>query len=404
MVSWESKFSVDVNSFSQQVAGMVTRLSHLLDHASNAPDSSSDLSSDAFKELGIATEELQVAIEELQQQNEELSNALELVGLERRRYEDLFQSAPHAYLITSLEGTIQEANHMASQLLRVPKPFLIGKPLFPFVREVDRQLYWEELRRRQQRDYFQEWTIGLQARNQEIIHVACSTVTVRDLDEKPIGFRWTLRDITEQKRLEALEHTEHDLNSDSDLAFLQNRSTQTYSQGELIPLEPESLWYVTGGLVKLTSLTTGNKEMMTGLISSGTPFGAYLTALPIYQATALTEVKVVSVSLNEIAASAYLARLMFTRISQRLRQTEALLTIQGEQCVEDSLYQFLQLLKIEVGESVVQGIRLNIRLTHEDLASACGSTRATITRALGKLERQGVITFDSKRHIVLTNQ
>lgn len=380
---------------------MAIRLSRLLDHASVLPDSTPDLAINTFKELGVATEELQVAIEELQQQNEELSAALELAAEERNRYDNLFQFAPQAYLVTSLEGKIQEANWMAAQLLGVPDRFLIGKPLFVFVDEADRSRYWLELTQRQQRDYFQEWQFYLKPRSGDTIAVSCSTLAFRDKHDRPAGFRWVLRDITEQKRLEAFQHSSYDLSGDNDAAFLQDRPIQEYSQGELISLAPQALCYVTRGMVKLTSLTLQNKEMMIGLIRPGMLFGAYLTALPIYQATALADVQLVDLSLGEITASPYLAQLMFAKTSYRLQQTETLLMIQGEQSIENGLCELLQLLKIEMGESVEQGVRLTVRLTHEDLASACGSTRATITRLLGKLERQGKIMFDDKRHIVL---
>jgi PAS domain S-box-containing protein len=395
-------FSIDTYRFSRQVSGMAARLSQLLNTVNVLPDPT-PVAVDTFKELGVATEELQVAIEELQQQNEELNAALELVAEERKRYQNLFQFAPQAYLVTTLEGKIQEANWMAAQLLGVPTEFLIGKPLFVFVVDVDRSLYWSELARRQQRDYFQEWECWLQPRQQEPIAVACSTMAIRNQDEQPVGFRWALRDITEQKRLENFEHNGYNLLGEVDVDFLQHRPLREYSQGEVIPITPQNLWYVTQGLVKLTSLTLQNKEMMIGLIRPGMPFGAYLTALPVYEAIALSPVKVVSVSLNEIGSSNYLAQLLFAKTSQRLRQTETFLVIQGEQSVEISLQELLQLLKTEMGETVESGVRLTARLTHEDLASACGSTRATITRLLGKLERQGQIKFDDKRHIIVVD-
>lgn len=392
---------MDVHTFSQQVGGMANRLSRLLDHANVLPDHMPDLAVNTFKELGIAIEVLQLAVEELQQQNEEMTFALERIAEERRRYQDLFQSAPQAYLVTSLEGKIQEANWMVAQLFGVPIHSLIGKPLVVFVGEANRSLYWSELARRQQRDQFQEWKFGLKPRNRETVEVACSTLAIRDSHGQPVGFRWALRDITEQKRLEVLEHSGCGLNANSDAALLQNRVLQEYSQGELISLEPQVLYYVTEGLVKLTSLSLQNKEMMIGLTGSGMVFGAYLTALPVYQATALSHTKLVSLSLTEITASPYLAQLMFAKTSQRLRQSETLLMIQAEQGVENGLCELLQLLKTEMGEYVEQGVRLTVRLTHEDLASACGSTRATVTRLLNRLERQGKISFDDKRHIIL---
>lgn len=400
----KGNFSMDVHHFSQQVDRMAARLSQLLDHASVLPDLTPDLAVNTLKELGVATEVLQIALEALRQQNKELTVALDLAAEERRRYQTLFQFAPQAYLVTSLEGKIQEANWMAAQLIGVPIQLLLGKPLLVFVDEADRSLYGSELARRQQRDYFQEWKFYLKPHNQEAVEVACSTMAIRDKHDQPVGFRWVLRDITEQKHLEVTKYFGYGADGNRDVAFVQNRPIQEYSQGEIIPLDPQALCYVTQGMVKLTSLTLQNKEMMIGLIRPGMIFGAYLTALPIYQATALADVQLVCVSLNEITASPDLAQLMFAKTSRRLQQTETLLMIQGEQRTESGLCELLQLLKAEMGECVEQGIRLRVRLTHEDLASACGSNRVTITRLLSKLERQGKIRFDGKRHIVLVTE
>ncbi|MEB3339118.1 MAG: Crp/Fnr family transcriptional regulator, partial [Leptolyngbyaceae bacterium] len=72
--------------------------------------------------------------------------------------------------------------------------------------------------------------------------------------------------------------------------------------------------------------------------------------------------------------------------------------------VQDRLYHLLRLLKQEIGQPVEQGTRFSVRLTHEDLANACCTTRVTITRLLSKLQQQNKIIFDAQRHIVLNDE
>jgi CRP-like cAMP-binding protein len=79
---------------------------------------------------------------------------------------------------------------------------------------------------------------------------------------------------------------------------------------------------------------------------------------------------------------------------RRLRQMEAILAIAGQRRVDDRLYQLLLLLQQEFGQPVVEGTRLNIRLTHQDIANAICTTRVTVTRMLGKLQQQGLIGRD----------
>ncbi|MGI0488728.1 helix-turn-helix domain-containing protein [Pantanalinema rosaneae CENA516] len=401
-VTISKKTSINVESFVQQVTEMHDRLFYLFNQVNDSPQMAVSLVPPVLKELGIAMEELQVAVEELQQQEEALSVALELANTERKRYQELFQFAPEAYLVTTLEGCIQEANWMAAQLLDVSAPFLIGKPLAVFVNENDRAAFRSELVRRQQRDYYQEWEIKLVTRDGKSLDVACSTLAIRDCDQHPISFRWTIKDISERKRIEMLERNCYEGNGHHQ-ALLQNRLRQSFSQGELIPLDPQTLWYVDQGLVKLTTLTDQNQEVLIGLIGSGMPFGAYLTSLPLYEAIAISDVQLIAFSVNEIFASYPLTRFFLAKTRQRLQQTETLLVISGERQIESRLCRLLQLLKSEVGQPVPQGIRLGLRLTHEDFANACGATRVTISRLLSQLKHDGKICFDEKKHIIIVN-
>jgi CRP-like cAMP-binding protein len=106
----------------------------------------------------------------------------------------------------------------------------------------------------------------------------------------------------------------------------------------MIPLEPEVLWQVTQGLVKLSTLSESNAEVLLGLSGPGMLFGSPLTGLPLYQAIALSDVQLISIPLTEINNSPDLAQTLFAQMSQRLRQTEALLALSGERLVKNRLY------------------------------------------------------------------
>lgn len=131
------------------------------------------------------------------------------------------------------------------------------------------------------------------------------------------------------------------------------------------------------------------------------PFGAYLTSLQLYEAVALTDVQLTSIPVNAIAHSCPLAQYLFVKTRQRLQQTEAWLAISGERQIEDRLCRLLNLLKDQAGEPTPEGTRLSIRLTQEDLANACCTTRVTISRALGQLQQSGKIALDAKKYILI---
>jgi PAS domain S-box-containing protein len=392
--------AVSIEVFSQQVSSMHSRLSNLFKQADQSSYQPSTLVPAFVKELGIVMEELQVAMEELQHQNQSLSEAIEMVARERKRYQDLFQSASEAYLVTTLEGKIQEANRRAAEMLGISVEFLIGKPLPLYVSEEQRAAFRMELLQRSQRDCFKEWELCLQSRQGRQIRVACLVLAIRDQTDQPTGFRWAIRDISERKQIESFESNGNGHRSDI-AAILQDLPQQEFCQGDLIPLNTQTLWYINRGLVKLTTLTEQSQEVLIGILGPGMPFGAYLTSLQLYEATALTDVQVTSVSVNAIAHSCPLAQYMFLKTRQRLQQTETWLAISGERQIEDRLCRLLKLLQDQAGEPTPQGTRLSIRLTQEDLANACCTTRVTISRVLSQLQQSGKIALDVKKYIII---
>lgn len=391
---------VSIDIFSQQVSSMHGRLSTLFKQADQSPQRSSALIPAFVKELGIVMEELQVAIEELQQQNQALEETLEMVAAERKRYQDLFQSVSEGYLVTNLDGKIQEANRRAAEMLGIPLDFLAGKPLAIYINENDRATFRTELIQRSQRDSFKEWELCLQSRGGKLIRIACLVLAIRDQNNQPTGFRWAIRDISERKQIESLEYNGNGDQPDI-TRMLQGLPKYEFSQGDLIPLETQAFWYINQGLVKLTTLTEQSQEVLIGVLGPGMPFGAYLTSLQLYEAVALTDVQLTSISVNAIAHSCPLAQFMFVKTRQRLQQTETWLAISGERQIEDRLCRLLNLLKDQAGEPTDRGIRLSIRLTQEDLANACCTTRVTISRVLSQLQQSGKIALDAKKYIII---
>jgi CRP-like cAMP-binding protein len=55
----------------------------------------------------------------------------------------------------------------------------------------------------------------------------------------------------------------------------------------------------------------------------------------------------------------------------------------------------------EMGTPSADGVRLQVRFTHQHLAHIIGSTRVTIHHILKDFQRQGLICLDAKRHIVI---
>ncbi|MGL5062237.1 MAG: Crp/Fnr family transcriptional regulator [Microcoleus sp.] len=180
-----------------------------------------------------------------------------------------------------------------------------------------------------------------------------------------------------------------------------NRNLHFYGKGETIPLTSQGIWRVCQGLVQLSTLYPTGEEGLLGWVGPSMCFGLWLTGLQTYRATATSDVYLIWYSMVEIEGSPQLAHELLPQMGRRLRQIEAILAIAGQRRVEDRLYHLLLLLKQEFGQPVVGGTRLNVRLTHQDIANAICTTRVTVTRMLGKLQRQGLIGRDGERHLIL---
>ena len=386
---------MNVNIFAQQIQALHWRLSKLYESNSTELLAQSNLLLPiAFKELGTASEELQVAAEELYQQTEAIAATRTEVEAERQRYRDLFEFMPNAYLVTDIQGKILEANRAAGKLFNVQPSFLTNKLLINFIPVEGRRAFGSQLAQLQLTDRVQELSLLLQPRNHESFDAALTVTSAWDSLNNQASLRWIVRDITERQRaLKALKNQQYDPTEDRSLHF--------YTKGELIPLEPQAICLVRQGLVKLSTMSECGEEVLVGLLGQLMPFGSSMTALSTYQAIVLSETaQVVSIPLTEICDSVRLTEVLLPKFNQRLRQTETLLAISGKRQVKERLQYFLLFLKQEIGQPSDRVTRLPVRLTHQDIADACCTTRVTITRLIGKLQKQEKISFDAKHRMI----
>ena len=198
--------------FAPKIEEWLLRVAHLLQNtdsasaatsgASQLPEQQQQLLMEASQELQIAMEELHVAQSELLQQNQELLAIREAVEAERLRYQELFEFAPDGYLVTDVNGKIQEANRAAAMMLNIESRFLVGKPLNVFITQPERQRFYSLLTQLGQVDRIQEWEVRLEPRKGTPLDAALSVTAVRNKEGKRIALRWLLHDITDRKRTE----------------------------------------------------------------------------------------------------------------------------------------------------------------------------------------------------------
>jgi PAS domain S-box-containing protein len=152
-------------------------------------------------DLRQALEELRLANEELRAHNKELAAAHLQVEAERRRYHALFELAPDAYVVTDLDGIIGEANLSASLLFAVAPDLLGGTALAAYVSAEDRPRFRSLLSSEAPTHKTRIAPFRLRSRGGVRPHAELSFSIVHDQAGAPSGFRWLIRDVTQQERM-----------------------------------------------------------------------------------------------------------------------------------------------------------------------------------------------------------
>lgn len=383
-------------SLRQYVETLDDRVRRLYERANPALEKQPSLMLHAFKELGTAAEALQVAMEELLCQHENLLDLHSELERERDRYHILFNESPDAYLVTDARGIITHANRAALVLFNCPAQFLLGKPFPTLVPSERSNAFRQQLRQRQEHREPQEWELRLCSPYRNAFDAALTLSCDRDETGNVLSMRLCVRDITARVRRIAAQEAQEAFDPTCD------RDRHCYLKGDIIPFKLDSLWIICEGWVKLSTLTENNEEIMMGIIGPKMPFGPKFTPFSIYQATAVSDtVELVCIPQAEIAECNQLKSFNNSQLLEHLHQTQYFLAVYGRRKIKHRLLCLLETCDRLFGDRVPQGSRLQVRLTHQELADACCTTRVTITRFLKTLQEEGKILFDRDNHIIL---
>lgn len=186
-------------------------------------------------------------------------------------------------------------------------------------------------------------------------------------------------------------------------ASFQKRNLVHLGVGSSVPLLRHQVWLVVRGMVKLGAITFHGDEMVLGLAGPNEPFGDPFADVEAYEARTLCDTDLLCFSLTEIEQDPRLCSAMLKALAQRHRQSQSLLALMSLRRVEERVRGFLELLVNDYGQPCDEGLRLDLRLTHQELASAVGTTRVTVTRVIGALKEQGWLCFDARRRLIVTH-
>ena len=181
-------------------------------------------------------------------------------------------------------------------------------------------------------------------------------------------------------------------------------SVNTFERGQLIIHygEPaEELFFVQKGLVRVYRLNESGTQVVLALLNQGDFFGEmglFTDSVRTAWIEAVTKVKAYRMHKNDfrnlLLTSPGLCWRMLSVLSQRLAKMDEQMESFVCLSVEERLLGALFSLAKELGQNDGDGWMLPSYLTHELLAELIGTSRETVTRALGRLEKKGQLSRD----------
>lgn len=187
---------------------------------------------------------------------------------------------------------------------------------------------------------------------------------------------------------------------------------ERYDRGKTIffPGDPaERFYFLVAGAVKLSRVYEAGEEITVALLRENSVFGVLSLITGnrsdrFYHAVAFTPVQLISVPIEQVEVALKenpeLPIVLLRGLSSRILQTEMMIETLAHRDMGSRLVSFLLILCRDFGEPTPEGVKIDLKLSHQSIAEAIGSTRVTVTRLLGELRDQNLISI-SQKHITV---
>jgi CRP-like cAMP-binding protein len=184
------------------------------------------------------------------------------------------------------------------------------------------------------------------------------------------------------------------------------RHANVYTCGD----QDEMVYFVESGQIKLLMLSSEGKECLLAIHSVGDIFGELcLSGLGARLETA-TAMK--ATTLKQIPCGQFFARLsrdslyegfvryLAVRIADQQQVIANLVTVDSEQRLGQTLLQLAR----TMGKKDPRSIRIELRITHEELSEMVGTTRPRISLFMQRFHNLGLIETNKDRFLVVKEQ
>ncbi len=184
---------------------------------------------------------------------------------------------------------------------------------------------------------------------------------------------------------------------------------ETFERGKTIffPGDPaERVYFLIKGAVKLSRVYEAGEEITVALLRENSVFGVLSLITGhrsdrFYHAVAFTPTELLSVPIEQVEKALRddpeLPIVLLRGLSSRILQTEMMIETLAHRDMGSRLVSFLLILCRDFGVPSTNGITVDLKLSHQAIAEAIGSTRVTVTRLLGELRDQEMISIHKKK-------
>ncbi len=184
---------------------------------------------------------------------------------------------------------------------------------------------------------------------------------------------------------------------------------ESFERGKTIffPGDPaERFYFLVRGAVKLSRVYEAGEEITVALLRENSVFGVLSLITGnrsdrFYHAVAFTPVELLSVPIEHVEKALKenpeLPMILLRGLSSRILQTEMMIETLAHRDMGSRLVSFLLILCRDFGQPANDGVTIDLKLSHQAIAEAIGSTRVTVTRLLGDLRKQKMISIAKKK-------
>ncbi len=181
------------------------------------------------------------------------------------------------------------------------------------------------------------------------------------------------------------------------------RKTQLFDQGD-----PTRLVYlIKRGKVRVGRITADGKEVTVAILGAGDLFGEetlFESPTRTTVATVIEDALICTAKAEDLfgllARSPRLALNVAQILSDRLLDANATMEDLAYARIPDRLMHLFSRLAVEHGTQTPDGVVVDVKLTHADIASLIGSTRETVSLELANLVKAGKVKMDGRAIVI----